>query len=259
MSRYLNLVGEFVKRDLKKQYSGSILGVAWVFLNPFFQIAIYTTIFGSFFKSRPFVHQTEVPYILFLCTALIPWNLFNGTIMRCVSSFHEHAEYLKKLDLAKHLFLVYPMVSSLVPFAMLFVMLLVLFFAFGSPVSTLGILVYLFAYFLLMLFLFGLALALSPINIFIRDVSHFLPYVLQALFWATPITYDISVLPPWALEVLKFNPLYYFIDAFRTSMLGNPVVALTHHIPYCVGLASVSCIVGFYVYKSLSDWVTDEL
>lgn len=259
MSRYLNLVGEFVKRDLKKQYSGSILGVAWVFLNPFFQIAIYTTIFGSFFKARPYVHQAEVPYILFLCTALIPWNLFNGTIMRCVSSFHEHAEYLKKLDLAKHLFLVYPMVSSLVPFVMLLVMLLVLFLAFGAPISFLGVLVYILIYFLLMGFLFGLALALSPINIFIRDVSHFLPYFLQALFWATPITYDVSVLPPWALNLLKFNPIYYFIDGFRASMLGNPVSALTYNLPYCIAISGVTCFVGFYVYKSLNGWVTDEL
>ena len=131
MNKNFLLILDFLKRDLKAQYAGSALGLGWFVLSPLFQIAIYAGIFGVVFKTRPMVGGTEAPYVVFLCSALIPWTIYSNTIIRLSGNFLEHSQYIRKLNIPKWVFIAYVSLSACVQFVMLYVLFLLLSSTFG--------------------------------------------------------------------------------------------------------------------------------
>jgi lipopolysaccharide transport system permease protein len=223
---YRELLYFLTWRDIKVRYKQAIIGFAWVLLQP----AAMTLIFTLFFGILGAMPSDGVPYPLFIFAALVPWNLFAGAVTRASGSLLADAALMQKVYFPR---LLSPLASVLAPFIdflFTFVVLIVLMLVYGYPplpvmfgvIPLLG---------LLLAFALGIGLWLAAVNVEYRDVSHIVPLLVQLLFFASPIIYPTSFVPPeYQFAYGLLNPMAGIIQGFRWATVhtlrpGVPLMA----------------------------------
>jgi lipopolysaccharide transport system permease protein len=120
---------------------------------------------------------------------------------------------------------------------------------------------------LLAMIVIGIGLTLSVLNVYFRDMQHFIPIVLQALFYATPIVYPISLVPDegtlFGIEIpvgflYRLNPLVHVVQAFRSVLYDLRFPPLNSTL-YIVGWAIGSVIFGLWVFSRLDRRLAEEV
>lgn len=256
-TQWLRLLRHFAARDLQQRYLGSLSGVVWVFLHPLLLLAIYSTIFIAVLKVR-LPTAAGADFVVFLVGGLWPWMAFSEALGRSVTALTDHAGLLAKVALPREVLVLAPVLGGFALQVLGFLFVLLVLAAFGKPVHWLGIGVTLLGFTALAAFTVGLALALAPAQVFIRDLSHVLAQVLTLWFFLTPIFYSTQMAPPLLAHLLRFNPLGAYINAIREPLLGRPWEAL----PWLVGavcLAAVSVALGVGVFRRLHRHIEDFL
>jgi len=209
------LVLTLAERDLKVRYKQTVLGVAWAVLTPL----VLMVVFSLFFRRVARVDTGGVPYSLFAFVGLVPWTFFSACVSQGGMSLISNYSLLNKVYCPREVF----------PIGSMFVA------AFDSAVS-LGILAILFAIngfapkptsawipvlvLVQVTFSLGVALILSSLIVYFRDVRHVLPILLQLGLFATPVAYGIDLVPgEWRLLYAAVNPLAAVIDGYRRAVL----------------------------------------
>jgi ABC-type polysaccharide/polyol phosphate export permease len=253
-----NLILDFLKRDLKAQYAGSVLGLGWLFLGPVFQIALYAVVFGLVFKTRPMVGSTEVPYVVYLCSALIPWTIYSNTIARLCGNFLEHGQYIRKLNVPKWIYVAYVSLSSCVQFLILFCLFLVIAVFFNVPLTPLGLMNYLVSFAGGQLIATGIGLTLAVLTVFVRDVSQMVGIALQLMFWGLPICYSANLVPESMNKIVMLNPFWSTVTNIHAGLFSNDSVnpsVWAHAVSALVFIWGIAAL----AYKRIGPWVVDEL
>ena len=117
---YRELVFFMVWRDIKVRYKQTVIGVAWVVLQPFFSMVIFTVIFGQLMH----VQTDGDPYPIFSFAALLPWTFFAGALGRASTSLVADANLISKVYFPRLILPFAAVISMLVDFAVSFIMLI---------------------------------------------------------------------------------------------------------------------------------------
>lgn len=205
--------------DVRHRFAGSSMGAVWNVLQPLILILVLTVIFTTVFPRHV---ASTTPYIVYLCSALLPWMAFGDCLTRGTQSFIANAAYLRKLPIPEQVFVAQAAVSSLIHLAIAYGLLMIVALIAGH-MPTWHWLLLPFPLLLLISLGFGLGLALGTINAFIRDVGTLLPFVLQVGFWFYPIVYDPTNLPPAMKVIIRCNPVYPFLESIRALFLNAQV------------------------------------
>jgi lipopolysaccharide transport system permease protein len=253
-----NLIIDFLKRDLKAQYAGSVLGLGWLFLGPLFQITLYAAVFGLVFKTRPMVGSTEVPYVVYLCSALIPWTIFSNTIARLCGNFIEHSQYIRKMNIPKWVFVAYVSLSSCVQFAVLFMLFLLIALIFNVNLDALGIFSYLISFSAGQFIATGIGLLLAVLTVFVRDISQFIGIGLQLLFWGLPICYSENLVPENMRDIVMVNPFWSTITNLHNSIFSQHFIIPSVWAHFLIAALMIWGIAAL-AYKRIGPWIVDEL
>jgi ABC-2 type transport system permease protein len=241
LSEYSFLFEELVKRDFKKKYKRTILGMGWSMLMPLLMLLVMKVVFEQFF-ARTISHYTM--YIF--CGNLIFW-WFSDATSHGMHSLYANAAIFTKVNVPKYLFLFAGSVQTLINFALSFVVFLFFcwyddigfswkFLCLAYPIAT------------MMLFNVGVGLILSALFIFFRDIDYLWRVFVQLLMYGSAIFYTIDSFPAKLQRVFAFNPIYRHIEYFRSIVLDGVVPPLETHLV----LAAFSLTVlfaGFYMYK----------
>jgi ABC-type polysaccharide/polyol phosphate export permease len=108
----------------------------------------------------------------------------------------------------------------------------------------------------LMVLTCGLALLLSALQVFIRDVEQILSQALSVLFYATPILFPMSIVPDWLAQVMQLNPLGHVTEPLRNNWLGQtPFVWLDAGLAWL--LAMICLVAGRWIFLRLSPYFED--
>jgi len=215
--RFRELLYFLAWRDVKVRYKQTALGVAWVVLQPFLTMVIFSIIFGRLMA----VPTGGIPYPIFTFVALLPWNFFAGSLTRSGNSLIADANLLSKVYFPRLILPVASVLSMLVDFAISFVILIgmMLFYRItpGPAVFTLPV-------FLLLAFLtaLGFGLWLSALNVKYRDISYLIPFIVQMWFFLTPVAYPITIIPAQWRFLYSLNPMTGVVEGFRWALLGQP-------------------------------------
>lgn len=213
---YRELLYLLVWREIKVRYKQTFLGVAWVIIQPFLMMLLFTIFFGKFIK----IPYQGVPYPLFTYAALLPWGLFSESIIRSTNSTIENANLIKKVYFPRLVMPISAVISPLVDFIFAFLVFLGLLFYFGFPLTARIFLLPIFLLFALITAL-AVGLWLSAINVQYRDVRYIIPFLVQSWFFASPVVYSTASLPgSWQL-VYGLNPMVGVIEGFRWVLLGT--------------------------------------
>jgi len=252
-----DLLWNFVVRDFKSRYAGSLLGIFWNVIHPLASIIIYVVVFSRFMGARLPGTSDVYAYGIYLCAGLLPWNAFAEVISRSTTVFMDQAHLLKKVNFPKKLLGGSIVVSSFINFLIGYSIFLMFLLLTGHRLGwTSGVLIGLLI--LQFVFSFGLGLILSTLNVFFRDVSQLVSVVLQFWFWLTPIIYIEEILPQVARGMLYLNPMYYFVRGYQVVVMHDVLPPV-----WLVGTASALAVAalagGSMVFFRLKDEIVDEV
>lgn len=212
---FRDLVLILIMRDVKLRYKQTALGVIWVILQPLVASLIFAVIFGRF-AGLP---SDNVPYLLFVFAGLLPWNFFAGALQRAGNSLVGDSRLISKVYFPR---MVIPIASSaavLVDFAVASVVMLAL-LVLNQWTFTLNIVILPVLLLILLLISVGVSLFISALNVYYRDFTYALPFVVQVWMYASPVVYSGNLIPELAKPFYAINPLVGVIDGFRWALLG---------------------------------------
>ena len=217
------LLEELVKRDFKKKYKGTVLGMAWSLLSPLLMLLVMRLVFSSFFGQR------MEHYTTFLFCGNLIFAYFNESSTQGMSSLRENAAIFTKINVPKFLFLTAKNVQTLINFGLT----LCVFFLFclldGINFSWRFVLL-LYPIGCLVLFNLGVGLVLSAMYVFFRDVQYLWTVFIQLLMYGSAIFYRIDGYSPAMRTLFHVNPVFVFIQYFRTVVIGGAAPPLWMHL-----------------------------
>jgi len=213
--QYRELLFFLAWRDIKVRYKQTALGVAWVVLQPFITIVVFSALFGGLLK----VPTGGVPYPVFAFAALLPWNYFAGALTRSSTSLVGSANLITKVYFPRLIIPMSAVTSGLIDFGVAFVVLIGL-MAYYRIVPTPAIALLPILLLLATLTALAFGLWLSALNVRYRDVSYLVPFLVQIWMYVTPVIYGTSLIPERFRFLLGLNPMTVVVEGFRWALLG---------------------------------------
>ena len=246
-----------VKREFQSKYRNSLLGATWTVIQPLAMIVVYTVILSQVMKARlPGVDSTFA-YSIYLCSGTLTWSLFAEITSRAQNIFIENANLLKKLSFPRMCLPVIVVLSSLVNFAIVFCLFSIFLIITGNFPG-----LAFFAIIPLLLiqiaFSIGLGIMLGVLNVFFRDVGQFFNVLLQFWFWLTPIVYAQSILPDFAKNWLRCNPMVGLMESYQGIMVSG-AWPQWQNLWLIFVLSIFFCIYGWRLFRKRSGEMIDEL
>ena len=217
IARRRDLLVQLVRKEIKLRYKRSVLGVFWSLLHPLLMMGIFTLVFSRF----PRLSGTPVPYYVFFMTGYLPWVFFSTSISNSHTSILVNASLVKQVYFPRQLLPLASCLSNLMHFAIAFGMWLV-FVLFTYARFSPALLLIPVALAIQFTLLVGVALVLSAMNVFFRDVGQILEVLITFLFYLTPVFYTYAIFPPkdaWIVGALSLNPMAQLVMLYRGALL----------------------------------------
>jgi lipopolysaccharide transport system permease protein len=202
-------------RDVKIRYQQTVVGAAWAVLQPLIMMLVFTAVVHRMAG----VASGTVPYALFAYTGLVFWQFFAAALNAASNSLVSSQGIVTKIYFPRLLVPLAAILALLVDFVAASSILAVLFVVFRHAPGLLGIALFVPALLVVAMTAAGLGLLLASMNVKFRDVRHALPFLIQVGFFATPVIYPPSLLPPSVQWVAWINPISAPILAVRAALL----------------------------------------
>ena len=212
--KYRPLIRELVTRDLKVKYRRSFLGYLWSILNPLLMMLLQTLVFSYMFRF-------DIPnYPLYLICGNTLFNFFNESTNMGMGSVLGNSSLIKKVYVPKFIFPVSRVVSSFVNLLFSLAAILLVMLITRSPLYPTLLLAWA-PILLLFLFCCGMAVLLSALAVYFRDLQQIIGIGMQIGMWATPVLWNIGQMSETAQMLLKINPLVYIVEGYRSAIYGQ--------------------------------------
>jgi lipopolysaccharide transport system permease protein len=244
--RFRELALQLATRDVKLRYKQTILGVAWVVLQPLLAAGVLNFAFGIVAGLKP---QSGTSFFLFSFTGLLAWNVFSGTLSKASLSMVGNAYLVSKVYFPRLILPFSSTISTLLDFCVSLGILAVLLVIYGVrpgwPILLLPVWVA-----LILCFALGAGLITAALTVDYRDVQHVLPIVIPFLLYASPVAYDVSQIPARFQQAFYLlNPLAALIVGFRWSVLGTSSLPPIGYALWSAALAVSLLLFGAAVFR----------
>lgn len=247
--RYQFLMQQLISRDFKVKYKRSVLGVLWSLLYPVLMMLVMSIVFSKMFKfSVPGVN-----YLVYYEIGFIMFNYFSEATNNGMTSVVFNFNLLTKVYIPKYIFPLSKCLFCGINFLLTLIPLAVVVVLTGTieQISIYYLLLPLI-FFFGFLFTVGVSFILATISVFLRDMFYIYGIILTIWTYATPLFYDISIVPTSLQKIFELNPLYVYINSAREIILfGNcPSVA---NMILMVVYGVLLLIIGSVVFKKHQD------
>ena len=239
--RYKFVFAELVKRDFKKKYKRSFLGVLWSMLAPLLTMLVMNFIFGNFFG------RTQEYYTIYLFSGWLIYQYYNDATNGAMNSLMSNAYIFSKVKVPKYMFLFSRVASSSINFFLTLVVYFVFVIAYKLPI-TWKFITLLYPIACMFVFICGIGLILSALFVFFKDIQYLYSVFTLALMYATPIFYTVDILKPGQRWIFYLNPLYYYVTYFRSVVIDGVIPDLWFH-GAMLGVSALLFAIGCWMYK----------
>lgn len=238
---YRELLLNLTATEIKLRYRGSFLGFLWTILNPLFYLLILAVVFTK-------IIRLQIPnYTIFLFAGLTSWTMIQQTITIATGSIVNNGHLIRKVYIPKILFPLSNVLARFVDHAILIAILVLFMIILGTPL-TWNLLFLPAAVVLHFFFTFGVSLLFSVAQIRVRDVQQVLAIAFQALFYVTPILYNLDLLPPRWRPLFLLNPFYYFVETLRGPVYYGIFPPLDI-LGVTLGLTVAALALGLWIFR----------
>lgn len=248
---YRELLWNLANREITQRYKQSILGYAWVILNPLFQLIVMSFVFDTILH----VPSLGVPFIIFLSVALLPWNLFTQSLSSSSNVLVSNSNLITKIYFPREILVYSTIIAKMVDFGYSCLVLVAFLIIFHIPITVFYLWIPLI-FLIQLIFATGISLLVAAFNLFYRDIQYLLNLIILLWMYVTPIMYPIEVIPEKYRFVMSLNPMAVIINAYRQVMLGNKNPNL-YSLSVAALISVVTFILGFVVFKKLEGEFAD--
>lgn len=252
--RQPDILWAFTRRDLRIRYAQTYLGFLWSLAQPIFGLM---AVFVLFFKLAG-INSGPVPYPLFALSGLIFWNYFYFTVTQIASGFVHAQAMIKKVYFPRLSLPLSKLITGSIDWAVGLVLLIAALLYYQWSLTGLG-----WAFLALLLTAasgLGAGLIISALSLRYRDLQQILPFVLQLLFFLSPVAYPSALfeklLPESLLWLTYLNPVTGILELLRAGLFDMP---LSPWWPVSLVLTAVLLIGGLWLFgrteRKLADWI----
>lgn len=257
--RYRDLIFLFTKRRFQLTYKQTILGPAWIFINPFLTSIVFTFLFGKVAG----MSTDGVPQFLFYLSSNAIWSFFSASLTNNATTFTSNSGLFGKVYFPRLTVPISNVLSSAINFfvQMLMVMLVLVYYLFQGKVSPNWTAWLLIPFVLLVLGAMGLGLGIiiSSLTTKYRDLSILVGFGVTLWMYATPIVYPISQLGDGIIKtILYINPVTAPVELFRYAVLGKGMVSLPL-LAVSLAFTTVVLLIGILVFNRVEKTFMDTV
>lgn len=229
-----------VIRDLKAKYVGSVLGISWAIITPLLIMGVISFVFTK-------VMRVEIEHFpLFVLSTILPWIFFSTSLSEATPSIINNVHLLRQFTIPKEFLPISSVLANFINFLFGLVVIVPIFVIFKVQIIPFLLLLPV-VLFLHLIFTVGIALLLSCINVYFRDVSHLLGVGLMFWFWVTPIFYSVDMVPVRFRWVCILNPVTSYNTIYRKLLFeANAPGLYTVAIAVAVSLAAL--LIGYTIF-----------
>lgn len=249
---YRELLYFLALRDIKIRYKQTLLGIAWVLLQPIITTIIFTTIFLKLGTNQ----HLEVPYPLFAFSGFTFWIFINSAILNCSNSLINHSSLVTKVYFPRLIIPFSAVIATLVDLFFGLLSLVIAMFIYKVKLTWETPLVLLLIIPALFLSL-GIGIFTAALNVKYRDVKYILPFLIQILFFISPVFYPLSILSEDWVWLWKLNPVTGILENFRALLFGLSFDWYSLGISVAISLAVFTLAV--FVFHRMEDDFADVI
>ena len=235
------LFEELVKRDFKKKYKRTVLGMAWSVLSPLLTLLVMRLVFTQFFG------RNTPHYTTYLFCGNLVYSYFSEASNQGMSSLMENAAIFTKVNVPKYMFLLSKNVQCLINFGLT----LCVFFVFcilDHITFTWRFVFLLYPICCELLFCIGVGMILSALYVFFRDMQYLWRVCIQLIMYMSAIFYTLDKYPAHVQRLFLVNPVYVIIKYFRLIVIDATVPSMAFHL-LMAAEALIALGIGSWMYK----------
>lgn len=250
---YRQMIFSLVRKDLRGRYKGSVLGFLWTFINPLFQLLVYTIAF-SFILPSPIEK-----YYLHLFVALIPWIFFSSSVQGGANSIIAAKDMVSKIYFPREVIPISYVTSCFVNMLLSFIIIFAVVIFSGVGLNFLAVLCLPVIMLVEYIMALGMAMLFSAITVFFRDMEHILSIITMAWIYLTPVLYPIDMIENKTIQRLFYiNPMTSVIVAYRDVLYYAKVPDLSTLL-IAFGFGVLILFIGSFVFSRLKRHFAEEL
>ncbi len=241
LKKHQFLFEELVKRDFKKKYKRTVLGMAWSVLSPLLTLLVMRLVFTQFFG------RNTPHYTTYLFCGNLVFSYFSESSSQGMTSLMSNAGIFTKVNVPKYMFLFSKNIQTLINFCLT----LCVFFVFcvlDGITFTWKFVCLLFPIGCLVLFNIGVGLVLSALFVVFRVVQYLWSVFIHRLMYMSAIFYTIDNYAPTVRNLFLLNPIYLFIRYFRKIVIEATIPTVWFHLLMLADVAIVLAV-GCWMYK----------
>lgn len=249
---YREMIYSLVHRDLRGRYKGSVLGFAWTFLNPLFQLAVYTLVFSIIMRNG------IKDYYLYLFVALVPWIFFSSCVSGGAGCIRAQGDMVKKIYFPREVIPVSYVTSQFVNMMLSLIVVFIVLVIARKPMNPKALLCLPLIMIIEYVLALGMTMIVSSVTVYWRDVEYFMNIIAMAWQFATPVMYGLDQVPQALVPYFNMNPMTHIIVAYRDILYYGRVPQGSTLIS-AVLCGIIFCLLGFALFGHLKKHFAEEL
>ena len=257
------LLKELTKTDFKLRYQGSVLGYLWALLRPLMMFAILYIVFAKLLKIGG-----DIPhYPVYLLCGTTMWSFFTECTSQGIQAIVNRGDLLRKISFPKYIVVVSATLTAVINMLINLVVIIIFALINGVEPSWSWSLV-VPAIFELYVPSLGIAFLLGSINVKYRDITSIWDVLVQALFYAVPILYPISLIAATsttAAKIILLNPISQAIQDIRFGLITNETITTWNYLDHIIFalipifLTLALLIIGSLIFRKKSKFFAEEV
>lgn len=243
------LLQELIKTDFKLRYQGSVLGYLWAVLKPLLMFAILYLVFSKILR-----FGGDIPhYPVYLLVGTVFWNFFTECTFQGIHAIENRGDLIRKISFPKYI-VVLSATSTAVINLLINIGVIFIFALINGCTPSLSWLLVIPSIIELYALALGISLWLGAINVRLRDIGSIWEVLTQALFYAIPIIYPISMVTSVsevAANIILIDPIAQVIQDVRHNVVTDQTVTTWGYTGVGWGLVSVMIVVLVLIFGAL--------
>lgn len=253
--RHRELLDLLIRRELRARYKNSTLGLVWSLLKPLAQLLIYYFVIGEFLQMA----RNLPDFAIYIFAGLTAWGLFAEIVGGGTGSIVSNAGLIKKIYVPREIFPYSAIGSAIFNFGVQLSILVVATLVLRKPPGWEALLYLPLGLATILVFGSAVALLMSALNVYLRDVQHLVEIIMMILFWASPVIYGLEQVHStlqgnWVEQLYLSNPITLAIVGFQRAMwTAGPSTAFPDDLALRLGVAlAVSCVLFWLSHRAFS-------
>lgn len=249
---YRDLLYLLVWRDVKVRYKQTVVGLLWTVMQPVVTMVVFTIILSK----GAHLQSGGIPYPILTYTGLLPWTFMSTALTASTTSIVAGQALVTKVYFPRLLIPIGPVLSGLVDFCAGLSVLVALMIYYHVSVGWTILLAPVFVIFAIVVAATA-GIWLSALNVRYRDVQYAVPFLVQLLFFISPIAYSTVIFPQWLRPYLGINPIAGVVTGFRWSLIGGHAGQVGDIIFASLGVSVFILLAGIAFFRRVERSFAD--